>query len=1025
MTRASSWDVSGAAAERWSLEEAEHGLAIALLPKLVAIVTAGRPDAVLLGPLGDGGSSSLLRRRVLPAPSGPLRALKFFAQDSSGCTLLLAVAPHEAYLWDISGKKLCLDQGANDASVTPLRLVGVEAPAAASPALAFDETGALVAIGGSDGGGTPKLLVFGVASGAALVLAEVPGRGGINALGGGAGDGGAACTSVITACGFLREEFAFVLIVAVHVVGSHRGHVLAHDLHGCGTAADGPKSFACAHETESMEGAPFLAVGSHHLHGSIFLLGGEGVVRMLQVEQTSGRHLACVALAEVLLGGNRVPVWLRSSGHSNEEATHSPSTTPGEGVLQDDGGVLAVEAIGCRVAGGGAPASLGLYGTAAIAVTAGAVYAVWGHARRAELLSATPALSSAAVCAAPCRGTLLAGYLHAFAGGGQIIRLTLSADLQVAPDASSASSLSKPTALQSPRTLGAPPLDALVALPSGSPCDVGTGSMAGLPVCSVMLPGAIPENSMLGRALAPSRPSTPAGRGTGGAPSPGMRRAGSAPLRHRSGQAMLADQPVTFHRKVKSAGYGPPTEPPRVPGQPRLSATAGLRAAAPKPNFGRPPPGHARPSSRPGSASGVAGALGRYAAAASIGPPLDHCPEHRLHAYECAITDLCYVPQATHLVVAGSDRTISSYKLPLGRRSSGGTPSTPPRPLGLGGHSADILSMFPSYSDSHSTGGGGGPLLLTAAADHTARLWALGGPHAGSHLLCIDRLRTNTKPAHRGENPQLEQVQDAQFLCLDGAIALAVGARLSIYKYALHVQDASDDIRRLQRLGSYKCCGLLSLPREPSSGHNIVAMAANNAVLSGTILVASSSKRIYAWDVAAEKVLAGAAESSLHSRPVTCLRLLQPHEEFQTLESMDVFYTAATDNTVKLWDLRTMEECRCFAGAHVHTSQRLRCRVTPCLRYLCMPSEDGSVCAYDVRTGKSLGTRHCHRDVVSAVDVHPRSGAMASAGFDGTVQFYRAPWPDAQPTRVRGGRPPGGLVERQEGVREVEMEVPM
>ena len=62
------------------------------------------------------------------------------------------------------------------------------------------------------------------------------------------------------------------------------------------------------------------------------------------------------------------------------------------------------------------------------------------------------------------------------------------------------------------------------------------------------------------------------------------------------------------------------------------------------------------------------------------------------------------------------------------------------------------------------------------------------------------------------------------------------------------------------RLGSYRCCGLLTLPREPSAGQGIVALAANNvpnpamqcsrrvsvccgsieAVLSGTVLASNS-----------------------------------------------------------------------------------------------------------------------------------------------------------------------------------------
>lgn len=30
------------------------------------------------------------------------------------------------------------------------------------------------------------------------------------------------------------------------------------------------------------------------------------------------------------------------------------------------------------------------------------------------------------------------------------------------------------------------------------------------------------------------------------------------------------------------------------------------------------------------------------------------------------------------------------------------------------------------------------------------------------------------------------------------------------------------------RLGSYKCCGLLTLPKEPTAGQSLVAIAANN-----------------------------------------------------------------------------------------------------------------------------------------------------------------------------------------------------
>jgi WD40 repeat protein len=89
-------------------------------------------------------------------------------------------------------------------------------------------------------------------------------------------------------------------------------------------------------------------------------------------------------------------------------------------------------------------------------------------------------------------------------------------------------------------------------------------------------------------------------------------------------------------------------------------------------------------------------------------------------------------------------------------------------------------------------------------------------------------------------------------------------------------------------------------------------------------------------------------------------------------------------------------------------------------------AQDGAVVVYDVRTGRLLGSRHCHRDSVCSVDVHPRSGWMASGGFDGRVNFFRPP---VVSTPKVSGRPPGGLLERRPlapklPVREVEMSQP-
>lgn len=1013
-----------------------HALAVALHPTWLALVEAARPEEVQLHasplPRRPRAAAALTADAggvvcVLAAPTGPLRALKFV--PGGGCVAadggdvsVVAASTQEAFLWRVEAGDDA-DGCARNPRLPILRFSGVYAPLPAAQLLFFDELGALLAMGGSDAEGAPHVAVFharGTMAGNVLVHAEVP---------------ISSSTRALTTGGFLLADCAHILVVAIHD-GGHVGRALIFDMRGCGTGG----ARAASHETGSMPGAPFLGFCAHSAEGSVFMLGGSGVVRLLQVEETSA-SVTCTQLADIALGGTGVPVWLRA------QSERQPSEDDAKGGIEereDDietgGDVLAVEIIACRVHG--APVSLDLRGTLALVVTSNAAFAVWCHERRVERLTGLSALGAASACASPEGDALLAACVHAFADGAEVIRLPLAAELVCMPDGRggqgpdldvpsyvsaqgylpsvSSKGLRLGRAATPPRFPPAPEgaLDIDFGEPMEPPADPA--------ICSVTPLGPISEDSALGRALAP-QPPTPT---TSGA----RRRTGSAPCGRtgadpRGAGRLGASQqslPVTFHRKVKSAGYGPSSEPPRMAGKPRLVASKSS-ARPPRPDFGPPPAAAsaaphsaARPRPRSGGASS-----GSYAAA-SLGPPLEQSPEHALTDLG-AVTDLCYTPQATHLVVATSDRLISAYRLPLG---SGAAKER--RPLGLAGHEGEVQSMSTSYSDSHSTGAGGCPMLLTSAADGTARLWALAGPHAGEDLICFDRLRTSSRPAVPQENPALERVQDAQFLCLDGAIGLAFGARLGIYRYQLHVQDTEDDIRRLQRLGSYKCCGLLTLPREPTAGQCIAALATNNAMMSGTVVVASSSKRIYVWDVAAEKFLASLPEGSTHSRPITCLRLAQPHSDFQSVESLDLFYTGACDGVAKLWDMRAMKECRRFEGAHVHSAHKLKCRLSPCLRYFCTPSEDGSVCIYDVRTGRVLGHRHCHREAVAAVDLHPRSGCLVSGSFDGAVRFFRPP---AAAAAFSGScrRPPGGMLDTRpqapaqrlgSRVREVEMDPP-
>ncbi|CAE8627323.1 unnamed protein product, partial [Polarella glacialis] len=236
-------------------------------------------------------------------------------------------------------------------------------------------------------------------------------------------------------------------------------------------------------------------------------------VRILQVRQTSGGLLTCTQLADVVLGKQaEVPVWLRSEEGGSSSVSRSSSggllrsssgrevSTSGRGGAggcsggeSSDAGVLAIAAVGCQVKG--APAALGLCGTAALAITAEAAYLVWGHRRCAERIGdvASSPLGAASATASESGTSLLAACLSAFTGSGEILQLSLGPELQLSADG--LQQCLQEAALGS----SAADLSSLLADPEDADLDP--------PICSVQPLGPIPTDSILGRALAPSRAS--------------------------------------------------------------------------------------------------------------------------------------------------------------------------------------------------------------------------------------------------------------------------------------------------------------------------------------------------------------------------------------------------------------------------------------------------------------------------------------------------------------------------------------
>jgi WD40 repeat protein len=72
------------------------------------------------------------------------------------------------------------------------------------------------------------------------------------------------------------------------------------------------------------------------------------------------------------------------------------------------------------------------------------------------------------------------------------------------------------------------------------------------------------------------------------------------------------------------------------------------------------------------------------------------------------------------------------------------------------------------------------------------------------------------------------------------------------------------------------------------------------------VISLGTNKDIEVWDFSVTKLIHTFAEA--HSRPAHSVHLHEPSphtQQHMSPESYDLFLTAATDNAVKLWDLRT------------------------------------------------------------------------------------------------------------------------
>ena len=483
----------------------------------------------------------------------------------------------------------------------------------------------------------------------------------------------------------------------------------------------------------------------------------------------------------------------------------------------------------------------------------------------------------------------------------------------------------------------------------------------------------------------------------------------------------IVDQPLTFHARIKSSGYGQqPAQKmqPRKPGKIALPAPTLRSSSAPR-AAGRHPAAHSSSS----SSSSEGARLRAYPM--DCGPTTQHQPHNDLAA-GAPVFGVAFCNDASQLVLHTADATPTTVRLPVHRFGGDGGRC-------FRAHNGRVTSAMFSHS---------GQRLLTASEDGTAMVWsaakgAVAAAAADGPLVVISHDRhqpaattttgataaTTTGGGERGYSTSIvgafqpvshkeknsrnrpfgAPVCAATFFYMDKFILLAVKASVMLYSYASEKEEAAaaprtaslrpgslttlDALRRNHSRGRYLRAALWGL--EPAQ--QVTALASVNSAKSPLAFCATSDRRLHVLDAAV-----GCVARSMdcgHDRAVHSIALPAPSVYASLpMDAYDIFATAATDNAVALWDLRTPAVVMRYTGHVNRHCEQVTCALSPCLRYLAVGSEDRAAHVVDVRTGTALARLTGTRDTVTAVAFSQLFPQLAAGSLDGKVRFYIDPY---------------------------------
>ena len=504
----------------------------------------------------------------------------------------------------------------------------------------------------------------------------------------------------------------------------------------------------------------------------------------------------------------------------------------------------------------------------------------------------------------------------------------------------------------------------------------------------------------------------------------------------------LVDKPIVFHSRISSSGYGQRHE------MSHSKAKKNMNIAAPH----------------------LPVILPRYPMEDNHedGPPTAACwsppewyipgPSPAVSVTASPLLDMTYSRKGDLLALASMDGTVQVFSLAKSRHRR--------PPFVFSSSNAPVRSVALSHSQE---------LVLTSSDDGVASLFYMGETCNGGNASMSRRASpviridpsSSSSPASKKQGgscrsnsiggsspftsistvsntaPSFPTVTSAFFFYLDRYLLVASQNKLSLHTYhiAIPAKDALIRHYHHRSISSSFSSSTTSAANSTAESshtvhvwvhdhaHQLTAVACLNSTLSPLILTACSDRSFSLLDATHGSFLR--TFSDAHARPIHSLSVPNS-SQFVASPSLapshlDVFASAATDNTVSLWDLRAGAAKIASFMDHVNRREKIGVAFSPCVRFLAVGSEDGAAYVYDLRKGREMvyttssssssssgmaykgeeeddvedgRERRCrarkggragpppHGDVVSCVAFNPLRPELVTGSYDGGVRFH-------------------------------------